>query len=248
MKRASRLTTFVSGCFSFVLAIAGSTAWAAPQNQSNTPSYTVAEYNAMMAGNAEKDAQAKIKLLDNFVAQYPDSSLLPFVYTEYYRTFFTLRNYPQAVDFVDKLLALGDKVVPENSAFESPEAAAGAVVLVRLAALATRAAAYAVDCDDSVFQTPEASAKAEDLAGQGLQLLSQLPKPSVLLDADYSLMKVVWGRVFGSAQRIAEARLKGDAAICASPQPLPTKPPAPNARINRIIQDLLNEQRQSPDQ
>jgi hypothetical protein len=246
MKRALRLTTFASGCFSFVLVMAGSMAWAAPQNQPNTPPYTLAEYNALTSGSAQKDANAKIKLLDDFVAQYPNSALLPFVYTEYYQTFFRLQNYPQAVVFVDRLLALGDKVVPENSAYESSEAAAGAIVLVRLSALATRAEAYAVDCDDSVFQTPEASTKAKDLATQGLELLSQSPKPSILLDADYSMMKVNWGSLFESAQRIAEARLKGDAVVCAPPPPPPPKPPAPNARFNRIIQDLLNEQRQSP--
>ena len=44
---------------------------AAPQ-----PTYTLPEYNAEQAAAAEKDPQARIKLLDAFVAQFPNSTLM----------------------------------------------------------------------------------------------------------------------------------------------------------------------------
>ena len=38
------------------------------------------------------------------------SALLPYVYRDYYLAYYQLKNYPQTIDYVDKLLALGDKV------------------------------------------------------------------------------------------------------------------------------------------
>ena len=43
---------------------------AAPQEQK--PAYTIAEYNAYQAARTEKDPQAQIKLLDDFVNKFPE--------------------------------------------------------------------------------------------------------------------------------------------------------------------------------
>jgi tetratricopeptide (TPR) repeat protein len=84
---------------------------AAPRaaQQSQQPSYTLPEYNAEQAAAAEKDPQQKIKLLDAFVAQYPNSTLLQYIYQFYYTAYYQLKNYAKAVEYADKLIALGDK-------------------------------------------------------------------------------------------------------------------------------------------
>jgi hypothetical protein len=139
--------------------LAGAAAWAVPQNQPQSP--TPAEQNAYQAAHNESDAQAKIKLLDDFTAQYPDSPLLPEAYTDYYLAYFSLKNYPETIAYADKLVALGDKVDAGS----------------RILALVSREIAYSEDCADSALQTPAALAKTKEAAAQGLQLLSQWQKP-----------------------------------------------------------------------
>jgi hypothetical protein len=70
----------------------------------------LAEQNAFQAAHTEKDAQTRIGLLDDFTAHYPDSTLLPDVYVDYYLAYFLLGNSSQAVEYIDKFIALGDKI------------------------------------------------------------------------------------------------------------------------------------------
>jgi len=53
---------------------------------SDSPKYTLAEYNAEEAAVKEQNPQNKIKLLDDFVKQYPNSTLMPYIYRAYYLT------------------------------------------------------------------------------------------------------------------------------------------------------------------
>jgi outer membrane biogenesis lipoprotein LolB len=47
------------------------------QSQANqAPPYTMPEYNAYQAAANEKDAKQRVKLRDDFVAKFPNSSLL----------------------------------------------------------------------------------------------------------------------------------------------------------------------------
>ena len=73
------------------------------------PKYTMAEYNAYQAAAAEKNAAAQIKLLDDFVAKYPSSALLNYIYPLYYKNYWTQKNFPKAIEYCYKLIALGDK-------------------------------------------------------------------------------------------------------------------------------------------
>ena len=80
---------------------------AAQSNQA--PSYTLPEYNQLQAAQAEKDPTAQLKLLDAFVAQYPNSTLLEYIYQLYYQAYYKLKNYAKAIEYTDKVIALGDK-------------------------------------------------------------------------------------------------------------------------------------------
>jgi hypothetical protein len=78
------------------------------------PKYTMAEYNAYTAAANEKNPPAQLKLLDDFVAKYPNSTLLPYIYPLYYANYLTQKNYPKAIEYADKELAIpgisaGDK-------------------------------------------------------------------------------------------------------------------------------------------
>lgn len=71
--------------------------------------YTMAEYNAYTAAANEKNPAAQLKALDDFVAKYPNSTLLNYVYPLYYQNYAAQKNYPKVMEFADKEIALGDK-------------------------------------------------------------------------------------------------------------------------------------------
>jgi tetratricopeptide (TPR) repeat protein len=79
---------------------------AAPAKQA----YTMPEYNAYTAAAGEKNPAAQIKALDDFVAKYPNSSLLNYVYALYYQNYAAQKNYAKVIEYADKELALGDKI------------------------------------------------------------------------------------------------------------------------------------------
>src|SRR5438876_7579845 len=74
------------------------------------PKYTQAEYNAEQACAAEKVPAAIIKCADDFVAKYPNSDLLVYIYPLYYQAYSAQKNYSKMIEIADKLAALGDNV------------------------------------------------------------------------------------------------------------------------------------------
>src|SRR5215472_5374006 len=74
--------------------------------------YTMAEYNSYQAAAAEKNPAAQLKLLDDFVAKYPNSALLNYIYPLYFKNYYAQKNYPKAIEYCDKMLAMGDKISP----------------------------------------------------------------------------------------------------------------------------------------
>lgn len=167
---------------------------AAPQEQQPQqpkPSYTLAEYNAYQAAHSEKDPQMKLKDLDDFVMKFPSSTLLMYIYGDYYSTYYSLKNYPKTIEFVDKLLAL-------------PNVDLG----TRLQSLGYRAQAMLYGSADKALQTPEAYTKAKDAAAQGLQTLNQWQKPQNMTDEQFATNKKALAVLFNSVAGIAESGLK----------------------------------------
>ncbi len=117
---------------------------AAPQDAQQKPAYTMAEYNAYQAADKEANPQQKIKLLDDFVKQYPMSTLLPYIYRDYYLTDYSLKNFAGTMEYADKQLGLGEKIDAQG----------------RLEALVARAQAYYVASSDKAFQTADIQTKA----------------------------------------------------------------------------------------
>ena len=163
-----------------------------PQDQQK-PAYSVAEYNAFQAAHNEQNATAKLKALDDFSAKYPTpDQLTPYVYRDYYLTYYSLKNYPQTLAFVDKLLALGDKVD-----FGS-----------RLEALVARAQSYFTGSADKALQTPEQYTKARDSANQGSQMLTTWQKPDNMTADQFATQKKNIGMLFDSVGGKANSGLK----------------------------------------
>ncbi len=165
----------------------------APQEtQQQKPAYTMAEYNAYQAAANEKDAQQRIKLLDDFVAKYPSSTLLPYAYRAYYTTYNELKNYPKVIEYVDKLLAFGDKIDAGT----------------RLEALYTRALAFHFAFNEKDPNATERARQAREAALQGSQVLGQLPKPQNMTDEQFAQNKKGPTALFNYTAGFAALQLK----------------------------------------
>jgi len=128
--------------------------------------YTMAEYNSYQAAAAEKNPAAQIKLLDDFVAKYPNSALLNYIYPLYYKNYYAQKNYPKAIEYADKMIALGDKINPAE----------------KYDAYYVRAYAFnAIQNPD-----PETAKAAGTTALAALKVLDQLPKPEGEDDAKFA--------------------------------------------------------------
>ena len=190
MKPACKWVSVAFIAAALVISAAAAT-WAAPQEQQQKPNYTLAEYNAYQDAHNEKDPQAKVKKLDDFVMKFTGSALMMYIYGDYYITYYSLKNYPQTIEYVDKLLAL-------------PMVDLG----TRLQSLGYRAQAMLYGSSMKELQTPEAYTKAKDAAAQGLQTLNQWQKPQNMSDEQFANNKKGLGVLFNSVAGIAESGLK----------------------------------------
>jgi tetratricopeptide (TPR) repeat protein len=173
--------------------------WAAPQaaQDQSKPAYTLAEYNAYQAADKEQNAQQKIKLLDDFVKTYPTSTLLPYVYRAYYTTYMNLKNFEQAIEYADRMIALGDKIDTNG----------------KLEAYYTRAQAFYLGVSQAKpLQTPEALGKARDAALAGLKVLDDLKKPDNVDQAQFDQQKKGVNVLFNAVAALASTNLKDYAA------------------------------------
>jgi tetratricopeptide (TPR) repeat protein len=133
--------------------------------------YTMAEYNSYQACAAEKNPQAQVKCLDDFVAKYPNSALLVYIYPLYYNAYSQLKNWSKVIENADKLIAMGDKVEPP----------------IRYQAYYARAFAYS-----NMGTGPEVQAqapKACEAAKAGLKTLGELKKPDTMSEEDFTKQK-----------------------------------------------------------
>src|SRR5712692_3885627 len=152
------------------------------QQQEQKPAYTIAEYNAFQAARGEKDPQARLRLLDAFVAQFPTSTLMQYIDRLYIETYGQQKNYPKVIEYADKLQAMGDKLPVED----------------RINFAYTRSATF-----QAIFNPKDANVKEElDSARQaadlGLKLLNDWKKPATLTDDQYTQQKKLAATTFNS--------------------------------------------------
>jgi tetratricopeptide (TPR) repeat protein len=188
--KAILLGVLIATC---MLARPAATQAQAAQDQAAKPTYTIPEYNAFQAANAEKDPQARVKLLDDFVAKFPNSTLNQYVYQLYIKTYSDLKNYPKAIESADKLVALGDK----------------ADVTQRLQALVARCQVFPYAYNPKAPDAPDQLKKERDAALEGAKLLAALPKSDPKMsDADFAEQKKPGMALFQNAVGYACSQLK----------------------------------------
>ena len=169
-KRIAGLALSASLCM--VLGTAGSARAQAPAGQDATGKqpYTMPEYNAEQACGNDKNPVTQVKCLDAFVQQYPNSNLLIYVYPMYYAAYSQTKNWAKVIEYADKLVALGDKVGPNE----------------RYGALYARA--YAFNNLSAADQATQAKGEMAAVTA-GLKLIPDLKKPDALDDKAFDEQK-----------------------------------------------------------
>jgi len=177
---------------------AGRAAAQTQQQDSTKQPYTLAEYNAFQSANAETKPDARIKLLDDFVAKYPNSALMQYVYALYYPAYSSLKNYSKALEYVDKLIALGDK----------------ADALARLQAIQARVQLFPFAYNAKAPDAHDQLVKERDAALLGIKLLDELKKPkdATQTDEQFAESKKPAVALFETAAAYADQQLKDYAA------------------------------------
>jgi tetratricopeptide (TPR) repeat protein len=172
--------------------------WAAPQAAADQakPGYTLPEYNAYKGADAEQNPQQKIKMLDDFVKTYNNSTLMPYIYRDYYTTYMALKNYAQVIEYADRMIALGDKIDATG----------------RLEAYYTRAQAFYLGMSDKALQTPDALTKTRDAALAGLKTLEDLKKPDNVPADQFEQQKKGVRVLFNAVAALASTSMKDYAA------------------------------------
>jgi tetratricopeptide (TPR) repeat protein len=163
---------------------------AAGQDAGAKQPYTMAEYNAYTAAQSTKDPAQQVKQLDDFVAKYPNSALLIYVYPLYYNAYSQLKNFPKVMEYADKLLALGDKI-------EAP----------------ARYQAYFINPAPT---DQDQAKKAHQAALDGLKTLNDLKKPEGMSPEDFEKQKKQPATLFNYTAAITAMTLKDYAAAIES--------------------------------
>jgi len=139
--------------------------------------YTMPEYNAYTACVGEAQPAQKIKCLDDFVAKYPNSALLIYVYPLYSQTYGQLKNYAKVIEYSDKTATL-DK------------ADAG----MKFSAYYSHGFAYNALLTDpttgpAAAKNPDLAKAAQTAAVAGLKALEDVKKPDNVTDDAWSAQK-----------------------------------------------------------
>ena len=161
--------------------------------QTQQPSYTMPEYNGFRNCQDEKDPQMAVRCLDGFVAQFPNSTLLQYVYQLYYQKYYDLKNYAKTLDNADKLVALGDK----------------ADLSMRLTAVRARIQVFPL-AFDAKGDTAAQYTKERDAAQAGIKLVQQAKNApgSTVTDEQYKTALAPYYAAAG----LASYQLKDNAA------------------------------------
>lgn len=167
IRRVAGLAISASLCFLLANAIS-TRAGQAPD--AGKQQYTMPEYNAEQACGNDRNPTSQVKCLDDFVAKYPNSALLIYVYPMYYQDYSQMKNWAKVIEAADKLVALGDKVGPNE----------------KYGALYARAFAFNnLPAAEQANQAKGAIAAAE----AGLKLVPDLKKPDTLDDNAFNEQK-----------------------------------------------------------
>lgn len=143
----------------------------AAAQQQQAPAYTVQEYNAYQACASEQNPQLRVKCLNDFAVNFPQSTLLPYADQLYLRSYIELKDHPKVIEIADKMAAQN---IDDGT---------------RLQVHYQRALSF-----HYVFNERDAAANAQaeaalKAARAGLDALNKIPKPQEMSAADFENQK-----------------------------------------------------------
>jgi tetratricopeptide (TPR) repeat protein len=138
------------------------------------PAYSREAYDAFGVCKAMTAPEQEIGCLDAWMGKYSktDAGLLFYVYVEYYKDYPLVKDYPKAIDAVDKLLTFPN-LGPSD----------------QFSVLYARANYFMAGAATRELSTPQAQNAARDSARQALKMLDTLKKPDTTSDADWDKSK-----------------------------------------------------------
>ncbi|MCL6481367.1 MAG: hypothetical protein K6U02_06540 [Firmicutes bacterium] len=163
--------------------------------QQQQPTYTRAEYDAYTAAANEQEARRRLQLLDEFVNKFPQSTLLPYVNRLYYLTYSQLQNHPKAIEYADRVLAVGN-LDPAS----------------RLEALVARAQAFYLAYSNQQLTGEDAVRRAGQAARQGLDAIEQWQRPEPMTPEQYEQQRRSLRILMNTVAGMTELHLKNYAA------------------------------------
>jgi len=164
--------------------------------QGSQPKATRAEYDAYQTAAAEKNPQQKIKLFDDFMAKYPNTEYLAFVYNEYWQAYAALKQWTKVIEYLDKLLVLR-------------EVNSGA----RLEYYYRRAATFDYAYNAKSPDLAPAATKARESALEGLKALNAFEKPQQATEEQWGTFKKQYTIQFYNTAASASYYLKDYSAV-----------------------------------
>jgi len=166
---------------------------AAQDAPAQQPAYTIPEYNAFQACNAEKNAQTRLKCLDDFVGKFPKSTLMKYIDQMYWSTYNELKNYPKVTEYADKYVAESDAKA-DNAA--------------RVQAFYSRCAVFEFAYNPKAADSTEQLNKAKAACQDGLTALNSLAKPENMTDQQFADQKKPVAALFYDTVGFSELQLK----------------------------------------
>ncbi len=194
MRRAWKRKSLTATGVLLGLAIWGPVRRAAAQEQQTgaKTDYTPAEYNSYTACTQEKNGQQRIRCLDSFVQQYPNSTLLIYVDRTYYQTYNELHNNPKLMEYADKELAFGDKLDPT----------------IKLEALYLRSVAYYTTFNEKDPNAKAFATRAREAAQDGIKLIGGMKLPQGTTEEQWAQTKKQVLPLLNSVVGLASSALK----------------------------------------
>lgn len=197
------------------------------------------EYNAYQAMASEKDPQKKVALAEAFLQKYPDSAVKNYVYVAMMNTYQQLGDSAKAIDTAKKLLEIDannlDALRYLSFAFPftfKPYDPSAQVVCVEVSGQlevvrTEESARYKGESNAKILSPQECAEKwkgkaeaelsrAESDAKHGLELLSKVPKPANVTDAQFQQAIKPVRDIFNSAVGFVALQRKDYAAAITS--------------------------------
>lgn len=153
------------------------------------------EYNAYQAMASEKDPQKKVALAEAFLQKYPDSAVKNYVYVAMMNTYQQLGDSAKAIDTAKKLLEIDAN---------------------NLDALRYLSFAFPFTFKPDDPNASSELSRAESDAKHGLELLSKVPKPANVTDAQFQQAIKPVRDIFNSAVGFVALQRKDYAAAITS--------------------------------